>query len=334
MPAAYVVCVSSGQQPRRVAITGLATFVGGRMAERLSELEPATEVIALDKRLPSRLEGRVRFHRVDLTDPTADAVVAEILEKERCEVVLHAAFLTHASHDVEKSHELELIGSLHVMNACAAADVHKLVVMSSAEVYGAHPDNPNFLCEERRLRAHPASHSLRDRAEMEGLLWIFASRHPQLVVTSLRPCWVAGPTLEGPVTRHFSGGSVTTLMGYDPLMQLLHEEDLLRAVELVLTRDARGPFNLAGAGVLPLSTLLRLAGKRSLPWPHPLLYRLDFLNSLMRTGDSPAAFYDYLRFLWVVDTERARSVLGFEPEYTAKEAWMSFVVSRKLRKYR
>ncbi len=334
MPAAYVACVSSGQQPRRVAITGLASFVGGRLAERLSELDPATEVVALDKRLPARLEGRVRFHRVDLTEPTADGVVAEILQKERCEVVLHSAFLTQPSHDVGESHELELIGSLHVMNACAAADVHKLVVMSSAEVYGAHPDNPNFLGEEQRLRAHPASHSVRDRAEMEGLLWIFARRHPQLVVTSLRPCWVAGPTVEGAVTRHFSGRSVTTLLGYDPLMQFLHEEDLLRAVELVLARDVSGPFNLAGTGVLPLSTLLRLAGKRSLPWPHPLLYRLDFLNSLLRTGDSPAAFYDYLRFLWVVDTERARSVLGFEPEYTTKEAWMSFVVSRKLRKYR
>ena len=334
MPAAYVACVSSGQQPRRVAITGLASFVGGRLAERLSELDPATEVVALDKRLPARLEGRVRFHRVDLTEPTADGVVAEILQKERCEVVLHSAFLTQPSHDVGESHELELIGSLHVMNACAAADVHKLVVMSSAEVYGAHPDNPNFLGEEQRLRAHPASHSVRDRAEMEGLLWIFARRHPQLVVTSLRPCWVAGPTVEGAVTRHFSGRSVTTLLGYDPLMQFLHEEDLLRAVELVLARDVSGPFNLAGTGVLPLSTLLRLAGKRSLPWPHPLLYRLDFLNSLVRTGDSPAAFYDYLRFLWVVDTERARSVLGFEPEYTTKEAWMSFVVSRRLRRYR
>ncbi len=304
------------------------------MVDRLSELEPATEVVALDKRLPARLEGRVRFHRVDLTEPTADGVVAEILQKERCEVVLHAAFFEHPSYDVEKSHELELIGSLHVMNACAAADVHKLVVMSSAEVYGAHPDNPNFLSEERRLRAHPASHSVRDRAEMESLLWIFARRHPQLVVTSLRPCWVAGATVEGPVTRHFSAGGVTTLLGYDPLMQLLHEDDLLRAVELVLRQDASGPFNLAGTGVLPLSTLLRLAGKRSFPWPHPLLYRLDLLNSLVRTGDSPAAFYDYLRFLWVVDTERARSVLGFEPEYTTKEAWMSFVVSRKLRAYR
>ncbi len=334
MPAPYVACVSSGQLPSRLAITGLGTFVGGRLADRLADLQPAVEVIALDLRLPRRLEGRVRFHRVDLTEPTADSVVAEILHKERCEALLHAAFLTNPSSDAESSHELELIGSLHMMNATAAAGVRKLVVTSTAQVYGAYPDNPNFLREDHELRAHPASHSVRDRAEVEGLLGIFARRHPKLVVTSLRPCWVAGPSFEDRAIRHFAGRSVTTLLGYDPLVQFLHEEDLLRAVELALVRDAPGPFNLAGSGVLPLSTLLRLAGKRALPLPHPLLYRLDFLNSLRKSGDPPEAFYDYLRFLWVVDASRARSELGFEPEYTTKEAWMSFVVSRRLRRYR
>lgn len=326
--------MSSGQPLERIAITGLDTFVGGRIADRLVEHAPTIEVVALDLRLPRRLEGRVRFHRVDLTEPTADSAVADILRKEGCDGLLHAAFLTNPTSDAESSHELELIGSWHLMNATAAAGLRKLVVVSTAQVYGAYPDNPNYLSEEHPLRAHPASHSLRDRAEMEGLLWIFAERHPQVVVTSLRPCWVAGPTYEDRATRHLSRRRVTTLLGYDPLMQLLHEEDLLRAVELSLVRDARGPFNLAGDGVLPLSTLLRLAGKSSRPLPHPLLYRLDFLNSLRRSGDPPEAFYDFLRFLWVVDTTRARDELGFEPEYTTKEAWMSGVVSRRLRQYR
>ena len=84
----------------------------------------------------------------------------------------------------------------------------------------------------------------------------------------------------------------------------------------------------------PLSTLLRLAGKRSLALPHPLLQRATYLDAIARTGDPPAAFLDYLRFLWVVDTKRAREELGIDPVYTTKEAWMSFVVARKLRGYR
>ncbi len=320
--------------PGAIAITGLGTFTGARIAERLLAQDPPPRVVALDLRLPRRLEGRVRFHAVDLTEPTADSLVAEILDKERCETLLHAAYFTDPYPDPEYAHELEVVGSLHVLNAAAAAGVRKLVVTSTAQVYGAHPDNPNFLSEDHPLRPQRDAHALRDRAEVESLTRIFAQRHRAMVVTVLRPSWIIGPSYESAVTRSFESGRVTTLLGYDPLLQFLHENDWLDAVELTLERDAPGPLNLAGEGVLPLSTLLRLAGKSNLPLPHPLLYRAAYLGSIARSGDPPAAFYDYLRFLWVVDTRRARELLGFEPVYTTQEAWMSFVVARKLRGYR
>jgi UDP-glucose 4-epimerase len=317
-----------------LAITGLGTFTGARLVERLLELEPAPRIVALDVRLPRRLEGRVRFHRVDLTEPTADSLIAEILEKESCGALLHAAFFSEPRPDAELSHELEVVGSLHVMNAVAAAQVKKLVVTGTAQVYGPHADNPGFLSEDHPLRPQPNAHALVDRAEMESLLRVFAQRHPALTVTSLRPCWIMGPSFESSVTRRLEAARVVTLLGYDPLLQFLHEDDWLDAVELALEREAPGAFNLAGDGVLPLSTLLQLAGKSALPLPHPLLYRARRLDALARTGDPPEAFYEHLRFQWVVDTGRARRELGFEPVYTTQEAWMSFVVARKLRGYR
>jgi len=321
-------------QARAVAITGLDTFVGLRMAERLLDSPSPPQVVGLDLRVPRRLEGRIRFHRVDLTEPAADSLVAELLAKEGCEALLHTAFFSRPHADTAYAHELEVIGSLHVMNATASAQLRKLVVMSTAQVYGAAPDNPHFLTESAPLRAHPDSHGVRDRVEMEQLLALFAERHPKITCTALRPCWVVGPTIDAAPLAHFSGDRVTTLLGYDPLMQFLHEEDLLRAVELALTREAPGPFNLAGNGVLPLSMLLRMAGKRPMPVPHPLLYRVGYVSALWSAGDPPSGFYDYLRYLWITDTSRARERLGFEPEYTTKEAWMSHVVSRKLRRYR
>jgi UDP-glucose 4-epimerase len=87
------------------------------------------------------------------------------------------------------------------------------------------------------------------------------------------------------------------------------------------------------SGVVPLSTLLRLAGKRILPLPSPLLYRMTYYPSQAQTGDPPAAFYDYLRWLWVADGSRGFDAFG-EPFYTTKEAWISFVSSRRMRRYR
>ncbi|MBW2280103.1 MAG: NAD-dependent epimerase/dehydratase family protein [Deltaproteobacteria bacterium] len=320
--------------PRRVAITGLDTFAGLHTAERLLDWPQPPEIVGIDLRSPRRLEGRVGLHRVDLTEPTADSQVAEILEKERCDTLLHAGFLSHSHSDRSYAHELEVIGTLHVMNAAASAGVRKLVVLSTAEVYGPSPYNPGYLTESCELRPHPDSHMARDRAEMEQLLGLFADRHPQVVVTVLRPCWVIGPTIDSRVLRHFESARVTTLLGYDPLLQWLHESDLLDAIERVLRRDARGPYNLAGAGALPVSTLLRLAGKRARRVPHSVLQRLGYAGTLWSDGDAPAGFYDYLRFPWLVDVTRAREELGFEPEYSTKEAWMSFVVSRRLRRYR
>ncbi|MFQ5515486.1 MAG: NAD-dependent epimerase/dehydratase family protein [Myxococcota bacterium] len=326
--------MSSEHAPRSLAITGLDSFVGFRIAERYLDSPSPPRVVGIDLKVPRRLEGRLSFHRVDLTEPTADSLVAEVLEKERCDALLHAAFFAEPYPDLEYAHELEVIGSLHVMNAASAAGVRRMVVMSTAQVYGAHPDSPGFLTESHPLRPPDEAHALRDRAEVEALLADLAGRNPKLTVTSLRPCWVMGPEVRSQAVRHLAPARVTTLLGFDPLMQFLHAEDLLGAVESALSRDAPGAFNLAGDGVLPLSTLIRVAGKRPWPFPHPLLYRLAYLPAMQRHGEPPAVFYDFLRYPWLVDCTRARHELGFRPRYTTKEAWMSFVVSRRMRKYR
>jgi UDP-glucose 4-epimerase len=92
-------------------------------------------------------------------------------------------------------------------------------------------------------------------------------------------------------------------------------------------------FNVVGRGVLPLSTILRIAGKRILPMPPPILYRMANYPSQGQTGDPPEGFYDYLRYLWVADGKRGWDAFG-EPVYTSREAWLSFVSTRRMRRYR
>ena len=58
-----------------------------------------------------------------------------------------------------------------------------------------------------------------------------------------------------------------------------------------------------------------------------------FRNATFATGDPPAAFFDYLRYLWVADGQRGLDAFG-EPAYSTKEAWISFVSSRRMRRYR
>jgi len=320
-------------KPGIIAITGLRTFLGRRLVERLLRRDPNLRILGIDRHRPTRMDERVRFFRIDLTDPTADNQLAEVFHRERAEALVHTAFRTNSTADLETDHELETIGSLHVMNACAAAKVRKLVVASSTMLYGPWPDNPNFLTEEHPLRGHPDAHSVNNRVEVESLLADWMTRRPDTEVTVLRTCWILGPHYGDRMTRYLSLPVVPKLLGYDPLMQFVHEEDYLHAFECATMAAHPGVFNVVGRGVLPVSTILRLAGKRILCLPTPLLYRMAYYPSQSLTGDSPAGFYDYLRYLWVADGARGWDAFG-EPIYSTKEAWIAFVSAMRMRRYR
>ncbi len=316
-----------------IAITGLRTFLGGRLLQRIAERQPERALVAIDLRRPHRLPTPSRFQRVDLTDPTADGRLAEIFERERVEAVVHTAFRSDPDPDLEYDHELETIGTLHLVNACAAAKVKRLVLASSTMTYGPRPDNPNFLSEDHPLRGHPDAHNVENRREAEAVLADWASRHPDTRVTVLRTCWIMGPSYSDHVVRYLGRPVVPTLLGYDPLLQFVHEDDALRVFEKAALEEHPGVYNVVGRGVLPLSMLLRLAGKRSLPLPAPLLYRLRYYPSQGQTGDPPDGFYDYLRYLWVADGARGWAAFG-PPVYSTREAWMAFVSARRMRRYR
>jgi UDP-glucose 4-epimerase len=321
------------EAPRTVAITGLATFVGRRLSERLREQHPEIQLVGIDLRKPYSLDVHVRHHPVDLTDPAAGARLAEAFEKEGVEAVVHAAFRRTPTPDLEYDHELETIGSLHLLNACAATRIRRLVLASTTMLYGPWPDNPNFLTESHALRGHPAAHCVNNRVQVESLLADWSARHPETEVTVLRPCWIMGPRYSDAVVSYFEPSLVPTLLGYDPLLQFVHEEDCLRVFEQATLESHPGVFNVTGRGVLPLSTLLRSAGKRALPVPSPLLYRLRAIPSQAQTGDPSQAFFDYLRYLWVAAGEKGWEAFG-EPLYSTREAWASFVSSRRMRRYR
>ena len=318
--------------PGVIGITGLRSFLGGGLAARLAALDPRPRVVGLDRRRPFRLDERVDFREVDFTAPGADTSLAGWLERDEIQTLVHLAFRTDPGPDLAADHELDTEGSLQVLRACEAAKVRKLVVASTTMCYGARADNPNFLSEEHPLRGHPDAHGVADRIETEELVARWRDAHPDVEVTVLRCCWICGPSVRNRTLRYLSLPVVPVPLGYDPLIQLIHEDDVLDVFERVALESHPGVFNVVGDGALPLSHLLRLSGQRALPLPTPLLHRLAYLPAQGQTGDPPSAFYDYLRYLWVADGRRGWEAFG-KPHYTTKEAWSSFVSAQRMQRY-
>ncbi|MBZ0253382.1 MAG: NAD-dependent epimerase/dehydratase family protein, partial [Candidatus Methylomirabilis sp.] len=318
---------------RVVAVTGDAGFLGGGVLHMLDEDPRYERLIMLDVKRPAEPVRKGKFYKVDLTQATADSTLAEIFSQEKVDVVVHCAYLQSPVLETSYAHELEAIGTLYVLNAAAECDIPKVVVPSTTAVYGATPSNPNYLAEDAPLQAR-GDRLLEDRVEIERQLATHRRKHPGRVVTVLRPCLTLGPRVRNWATRYLSQPIVSTAMGYDPLMQFVHEEDVLRALKLAVDEDHSGVFNIVGRGVLPLSTLLRLGGKPHLPAPASLLYPAT--NALWVAGLStiPAAYLDYFRWLFVADGARAAHDLGFEAKYTTKETFLNFMGMLRLRRFR
>jgi UDP-glucose 4-epimerase len=340
-PAA-IVAASSGEGPRGVpgvvAVTGAFGSLGRRLVRAL-EKDPAVErIIAIDLRAPFALDGaedqgdvvgflarhaKLSTHTLDLTEQGADAELRDILRKERAGTLVHLALLSTPTHALEMAHETETIGTLHVLHACAAARVSQIVSLSSAMCYGARPDNPAWITERQPLRP-PHSRSLRDKADADQQVLRFAAEHPEVAVSVARLGAVLGSAPDHFFSRTLSRRVVPAVLGYDPLWQLLLVDDAVAALHALLTARARGPFNVVGRGVLPLSHVLTRLGRIPVYLPASLGKTVVGALWSAQLVEMPKQFFDYFRWPWVCDPSRLTTETGFVPAHDIATALTVF----------
>lgn len=311
-----------------VAVTGASGALGQLVLPHLLASRRVGRVVAVDLTPPSADGERLRSTVLDLTRPDAGDQLADLFLAEEVGAVLHLAFFSREVRDPAYAHEVESLGTSHVLLGAARARVRSLVVPGSTLVYGASPQNPNYLTEDRPLPAGPRSRFVADKVEVEHQLARYRKSHPELESVVLRFAPIVGPSIDNPFTRFLGRRLAPTVMGYDPLVQCIHEEDAVSALLAALWSGRSGPYNVVGRGVLPLSVVLRLVGAWRFPLPAPLSHAA--LEALNATGliSAPPSLVDYLRFLWVADGRRAERDLGFKPRHSCREAILSFAKAR------
>ncbi len=309
---------------RVVALTGATSFLGRGMLAALEEDPEVAGIVALDVRRPIAAGRKTRFYEIDLTQPGVDARLAEIFGAEHVDVLVHLAFLSRPTHAAAWAHELESVGTMHLLHALRERPVAKLIVRSQTLLYGAHPSNPGYLPESRPLLDVKGTGFLRDKVQAENEVRGFAHQQPDTCVTVLRFAPILGPHVTNYVTRWLSRRLVPTVMGFDPLLQFVHELDALCALKLAIDLDAPGVFNIVGAGALPVSKVVKLAGRMAIPLPYSIATRASALLWATQLDDLPPAFLMFLRFLCLADGARAREELGFEAVFSSREAVLDF----------
>jgi UDP-glucose 4-epimerase len=309
----------------RVAVTGTSSFLGGRLLRCLAESRGPESVVSVDIASPPATLHGVDRRLVDFTEPGSDQKLVEVFGEEEVSTVVHMAFFTSPRRDATYAHELESIGTLNLFAASAAAGVGHVILRSYTAVYGARGQNPGLLTEDRPLQANPGLDWVRDKLEAEQHAASFTRRYPTLKVTVLRFAPLFGPGVRNFYTRIFDKRVVPVLMGYDPILQLLHPEDAQSALEAALDQAPSGAFNIVPRGCITLATALHLSDKVPVPIPHPIAYAVADLSWSAGIGAAPGWFADYARYPFVADGEKARREMGFVPRYSSREALESYL---------
>jgi UDP-glucose 4-epimerase len=305
------------ERTRRVLVTGLSTYWGGRLAQALESFEQIEAIIGVDSEAPTQELERTEFVRVT----NRHSLLARIVRAAEIDTVIDTRLVVNSlMASPRDAHENNVIGTMNIIAACTGADspVRKFVFKSSTHYYGSEQDDPAFFTEHMR-RSHPPRTALeRDIVDAEETVSEFAQRHREVTVTVLRCANVLGPDVDTGFTRMFQLPLVPMVLGFDPRLQFVHEDDVVHALEHATFRSTPGVYNVAADGVLALSEVISLLGK----WPAPVLPPWGTgiaAGPLRRLGFRiPDEMINLLRFGRGIDN-RLLKASGFHYGYTSRE---------------
>lgn len=314
-------------KPRVVLVTGVSRYLGTRLAATLAADPGIERVIGVDT-VPPRPEalaqlGRTEFVRADIRNP----LIAKVIAQAEVDTVVHmnviATPLGAGGRTAMK--EINVIGTMQLLAACQKApSMRKLVVKSTTAVYGSSPRDPALFTEDAEPKSLPKSGYAKDAVEVEGYVRGFGRRRPDVTLSLLRFTNFIGPVIETPLTRYLSLPVVPTVLGFDPRIQLCHEDDGVEILRRCTIEDHPGIFNVGGSGVLLLSQAVRRAGRASIPVPAPAVTLVASLFRRAGLVDFSPEQMRYLEHGRVADVSRLEAEFGWSPRSTA-EAMQSFV---------
>jgi UDP-glucose 4-epimerase len=308
---------------QKILVTGIRSHLAAGLTRRL-EADPEVErIVGVDLEEPEAPLERTEFVRADIRNP----LVVKVLQTTEVDTLVHLNMLSTPGRAGGRGRmkEINVIGAMQLFAACQRAEkLHKVVVRSSTAVYGASPRDPAIFTEGMTARAELRGFG-KDALEVEAYARTLARRSPHMRLTVFRFSNFIGPRIQSAMTRYLSLPVIPTALGYDPRLQLIHEDDAIEVLLRAVREEHPGTFNVAGGGVVPLSQAVRLMGKPPAPVVLPLAAPLA--DVLRRRGavDFPADQLGLLLYGRVVDTSRLVEEFAWRPAYSSREALLDFI---------
>jgi UDP-glucose 4-epimerase len=314
---------------RRVLVTGLGSFWGGRVAQAL-EQDPSIDVIVgLDTSEPTVELERTEYVRVDANY----SILARIVKATQVDTILHTFLMVDPSQVTSRAmHEINVIGTMNLFAAASApgSTVRNVVVKSATLVYGCSDQDPTWFTEDMQPSVPLTSPVERSIDQVEAYVRDFAEDNPHVSVSLLRFANVIGDEIVTPLTRALRLPVVPSLAGFDPRFQFVHEDDVIRSILFVLQHNLAGVYNVAGDGLLPWSEVAKICAKSTIPLPPFGTSALLWPYKRLGLVDLPEEYLHLLRYGRGVDNRKLKRA-GFAYEFTSAQAVRTFIEGNRLR---
>lgn len=286
-----------------MVVTGISGRLGHGVCRVLHRQRP---VIGVDRRGFPERPSDVEHHELDLRSKR----LRDVLRRPEIGALVHLGVLHDPRYNPDENHALNVVSIQNLFECAEQFSIPKVVLLSSANVYGPRFDNPQFLDENAPLLASGRFSDVRELVEVDMLAQNFLWRSPHIETVILRPAHILGSVHNAP-SNYLRLKRVPTLLGFDPMIQVVHQSDVIDAIGLALRAGVRGIFNLAGPPPVSVSRALELLGRTQLPVPH--VAARGMLDRLFRWGVTsfPAPELDFIRYVCMVDDTRAREILGY-----------------------
>lgn len=305
--------------------TLLITGIAGGLAQRVALALQADghTIVGADYRqarnLPAALSGMKQY-----CAHYNKTIIEDIFRHHRFDGVLHLGRSGSWKESAGKRFDLNVVGSQKIMNLCVQHQIKSLVVLSTFHIYGADPANHIPIAEDEPLRAGLEFPQIADAIQLDSMATTWVYRHPEVITTVLRPTNIIGPTIKNTMSEFLRRPRLPYLLGFNPMTQFVHEDDMAQAVVLSWKAGLRGTYNVGGPGVVPWRTALELCRTRTFPLPWPLTH-----FAVQAFGKVPHYLINFFRYPCVVSDAALRKEAGWSPTHSMRETLASTVAAAR-----
>lgn len=295
----------------KILVPGISGAIGRRLALRL--VAKGHQVIGIDRRPWDKPPEGVELHTVDVRKRAAE----DVFRKHRPDAVVHMATVSHLTRarDDER-YRINLGGTQAVFEHSQRYGVEHVIFVGRHTYYGAGPDAPMYHQEEEPPMSLATFPELADLVSADlfaaNMLW----RAKDTCTSVLRFCYTLGASGEGTLGTFLKNKRVPMVLGFDPLFQFMHEEDVAAALELALEKRVRGVYNVAGPAPLPLSMIAKKAGRAPLPIPEFVLATLLGRRGLPRLARGAI---EHIKYPIIIDDAPFRALTGYAHQYSTDD---------------